>query len=183
MITPTQLSPEGKFNVLRQIAGYSGARNLIEVGTFRGDMAAACAKVFSGVWTIELDHDLYRKALERFRLSNVIPLEGDGLSWLPGIFQMASLSPDDVLVFLDGHYSGEGTALGPDADPAVKELDSMLPFASQIRAIVVDDVRCFGVNEGFPLKSELLRAAEKWQAIGYEVVVQDDMVIIVKEAT
>jgi len=182
MIEPTRLDPEGKFRVLREVAKYSGARNLIEVGTFRGEMARRCAAVFDFVWTIELDHDLAESAYARLNcLGNVLVKEGEGVRWLPFLFENVDI--EDAEVLLDGHYSGDGTALGPDAEPAVKELDVLLPFASRIRAIVIDDLRCFGVNEGFPKKSELLRAAEKWQAIGYQVIVQDDMVIIVKEAT
>jgi hypothetical protein len=183
MIEPNRLDQESKFRVLCDVARISGARNLIEVGTFRGEMARRCASIFNVVWTIELDHELAERATASLRdLTHVTVFEGSGLVWLPDLFE--NYGAAFQLVFLDGHYSGAGTALGPDAEPAVKELDVLLPFARSIRAIVVDDFRCLGVNDGFPKKWELLRAAEeKWQEIGYQVIVQNDQVIIVKEAT
>jgi len=172
------LEQEGKFKVLCDVAERCGARALVEVGTYKGDMARRCADVFCRVWTTEMDPSLAQEAKQSLvHWPNITAYGSDGRKWLPKMFsQDEKLS--DVLVYLDGHYSGPGTARGDVPEPAVQELDILLPFTDRIAAIVVDDFRCFGVEPGFPSRAELLEHARQFESRGFTCTVEHDQVLI-----
>lgn len=149
-----------KYRVLRRLGARTGARCLIETGTFHGVTAARCARVFERVYTIELDGRLAREAVRHLqRFPNVEVLEGDATALLPRV--LAKEDARDAVVFLDAHYSGGETARGPVPEPAVLELAALAPFAERICGVVIDDFRLFGVEPGFPAKAELVAAAER----------------------
>jgi len=148
-----------KYLALRGLARRTGARCLIETGTFRGVTSARCARIFARVVTIELDAALARDAEQRLaRHANVTVLQGDAAVLLPAAFERHGCG--DAVVFLDGHFSGGITAKGPVVEPALAELEILARYADRICGIVIDDFRLFGVEPGFPKKAELTNAAE-----------------------
>jgi hypothetical protein len=158
--SPINLHGYMKYVVLRELGRRTGARCLIETGTFLGVTSARCARVFDRVFTIELDPQLADRAKANLRrYPNVRVFQGDAAEWLPKI-----LSRDDAVeavVFLDGHHSGGDTARGAVPEPAIIELEGMAPFRDRVCGIVVDDFRLFGVEPGFPSKSALVSTAER----------------------
>jgi hypothetical protein len=149
-----------KFLTLRALGRRTGARCLIETGTFRGVTSARSAKCFDRVVTIELDAGLACLAKNRLaRYRNVTVLQGDAAALLPSVF--VQYPCDGAIVFLDGHFSGGGTALGPLVEPAILELEILAKHADLIYGIVIDDFRLFGIEAGFPKKSELVLAVER----------------------
>ena len=157
---PINLHSYMKYSVLRRVGRRTGARWLIETGTFLGVTAARCARVFDRVITIELDADLAHRArtyLQRFR--NVEVLEGDAAQLLPAIVARDEMR--EAVVFLDGHFSGGNTALGDVPEPAIAELQILAQSADRICGIVVDDFRLFGTEASFPSKADLISAAER----------------------
>src|SRR5262249_52955544 len=66
----------------------------------------------------------------------------------------------DLLVFLDGHFSGGETALGELPEPAIEEIKALGAFRDKVRAVVVDDFRSFGVEQGWPSKASLIQSFE-----------------------
>jgi hypothetical protein len=157
----------------------TGARVLIETGTYRGVTAARCARLFERVITIELDPKLHREAAAYLsRWPNVEPILGDCLAALPSILDRPDVQ--DVLVFLDGHFSGGVTAHGDVPEPAVLELDVLARYKAKLRGIVVDDFRCFGTEPGMPTKAELMHVLEKHFNAGYEIAVHLDEVLIAR---
>jgi hypothetical protein len=156
---PINLHSYMKYAVLRGMRQRTGARYLIETGTFLGVTAARCARIFDRVLTIELDPELAERARAYLRrCPNVEVLEGDGARLLPQVIERDDVR--DVVVFLDGHYSGGGTARGDVPEPAIMELQVLASRADRICGIVVDDFRLFGAKPGFPSKAELVAAAE-----------------------
>lgn len=148
-----------KYRVIRALAKRVGADCLIETGTFRGVMAARCARVFATVLTVELDAKLAAQAkasLARYR--NVTVYQGDAVALLPQM--LAHPGAGRCVIFLDAHYSGGDTARGEIPEPAIAELDILAQRRDRIGGIVIDDFRCFGVEEGFPTKAQLLAAVE-----------------------
>lgn len=148
-----------KYRVIRALAGRVGADCLIETGTFRGVTAARCARLFATVLTVELDPKLAAQAtafLAKHR--NVTVFQGDAVALLPQM--LAHPGAARCIVFLDAHFSGGGTAHGEVPEPAVAELDILAQHRARIAGIVIDDFRCFGVEDGFPTKAQLLAAAE-----------------------
>jgi hypothetical protein len=169
--------PYSKFRMIRSIARQTGARMLIETGTFRGITAERCSKVFERVFTIELDKDLAAKAATFLQpRRNVEVIQGDGLVELPRLLERAEVN--DALIFLDGHYSGGITAQSDLPEPAVEELRILASFKPKIRAILIDDFRCFGQLPGFPKKSELLQAYETHFADQFAATIHLDQMVI-----
>jgi len=148
-----------KFVHLRAVARRCGASTFIETGTYRGVTAYRCSFVFKSVFTIEIQPELATAAATFLaRRPNVRVICGDAVSELGRVFQNNTF--DSALVYLDGHFSGGVTGCGGLPEPALEEMRVLAEFKSRIGAIVIDDFRSFGVEPGFPQKSELLRAAE-----------------------
>lgn len=157
---PANLHSLMKYRVIRALAGRVNADCLIETGTFRGVMAARCARVFKTVLTVELDARLAAQAkafLAKYR--NVTVYQGDAVAQLPQM--LAHPGANRCVIFLDAHYSGGDTARGEVPEPALAEFDIMARHIERIAGIVVDDFRCFGVEHGFPTKAQLVAAAER----------------------
>jgi len=148
-----------KYVLINRLRRQTNSRVFIETGTLFGDTARRAASVFERVVTIELDTSLAERAASALRdLPHVEVLKGDALNLLPAVLKRPDVR--DVLVFLDGHYSGDGTACGSMPEPAVAALRLLAPAKDRLNCVIVDDFRCFGVEPGFPTKSQLLECAE-----------------------
>jgi hypothetical protein len=148
-----------KFVHLRAVARRCGASTFIETGTYLGVTANRCSRIFDHVYTIEIEPKLAASAAQFLsRRPNVRVVCGDAVTELPSIFRSNRF--DSAVVFLDGHFSGGVTGYGALPEPALEEMRVLAEFKSRVGAIVIDDFRSFGVEPGFPQKSELLRAAE-----------------------
>ncbi len=167
-----------KLRVLKKIGRLTGARTLVETGTFHGVTTRRAARSFPRVVTIELEPVLAASAARNLAsYPNVFCKEGNAVDVLPEV--LTDEANTDVLVFLDGHYSGPGTALGPEAEPAIAELEILARFKTKIKGVVVDDFRTFGTERGHPRKSDLLRTAEDLFE-GYVIRVEHDQLIVAR---
>lgn len=165
-----------KFRRLDALRSDLHADTLIESSTYLGNTAYRASFFFTSVFTIELDEALARRASRLLkRRRNVFLLEGDAIDVLPTIFSEHAFSK--AVVFLDGHYSGGVTAHGAIAEPAIEEIRILARHRARIAAIVIDDFRCFGVDLGFPSKSQLLNAIET-ELPKAEITVAFDQVIV-----
>ncbi len=169
-----------KFLTINRLRKKTGAKIFVEAGTFRGVTAARCASVFEKVYTIELDPKL-AQAATRFLTNrkNVKVIQGDALEILPDL--LANQDLDRVLLFLDGHYSSGETACGDMAEPAAEELQALVNYRDKINAIVIDDVRSFGTEADFPMKSDLLRSAEETFGDGFDITLFLDQLILTRK--
>ena len=167
-----------KYLTLRSLARRTGARTMVETGTFLGVTAARCAGTFERVVTIELDVDLARRAAQFLaRYPNVKVLHGDAVALLPAVLSDDACA--DAVVFLDGHFSGGITAHGSVPEPAILELEILARHADRICGIVIDDFRLFGHEPGFPKKSELILAIERlFPSPRFDLKIHADQVII-----
>ena len=176
----TQPYSYSKFRFINSVRRRTGARQLIETGTYLGVTTNRCAPHFEKVYTIELDKGLAKNAAEFLRRrKNVEVIQGDGLVQLPKV--LARPDVHDVEIFLDGHYSGPTTAMGDQAEPACDELTVIARYRDKVRTIIIDDFRCMGVFPGCPKKSEILRSIEQNFPEGFETFVQFDQVIILRK--
>ena len=167
-----------KYRQLTAVGRRTAATMLIETGTFLGNTSMRCSKKFDQVVTIELDPDLYQRA--KTFLSNRANVEcvlGDATQKLPEI--LAREDCRQAVVFLDGHFSSGETAHGDVPEPACELLASLGQYREKICGIVVDDFRLFGVEAGWPQKSELLRSAEE-HFEGYRLAIHLDQLLIEK---
>ncbi len=157
---PINLHSMMKYLAIRSLAKKVGANCLIETGTFLGVTTARCARIFDTVLTVELDPQLAARARKFLaKYANVTVYQGDAVCRLPEM--LTHIGARKTVVFLDGHFSGGNTARGAVPEPAIAELAILGKHADRIGAIIIDDFRSFGVDDGFPTKAELLAAAER----------------------
>lgn len=132
--------------VLRRELGLAG---VVETGTYLGDSAAALADHFQQVWTIELDESLWRGASRRHAsLANVTFLHGASENLLGGVSEATTGS---VLYWLDGHWSGAGTAGEGNECPVLEEIKSIDSGPHSAGSVVlIDDARLFQAPPGPP---------------------------------
>ena len=170
-----------KFRQLKALGRRSGAKVLIETGTYLGNTAMRCSRVFDRVVTMELDPELFRKSeVYLSRRTNVECLEGDALKLLPAVLDRPDVR--DAIVFLDGHFSGGVTAHGDVAEPACEEIEVLARFKDKLCSFIVDDFRCFGRDKGWPRKSELIASIEKHSGDRMDLAVHMDQVLVWKRS-
>lgn len=158
----------------------SGATTAIEVGSFKGVTTKRLSRHFDQVVSIEIDPALHAIASKRCASrSNVQILLGDGADLLPQIVSRTR----NCLLFLDGHFSGGETGHGDEPEPVLKELDHIAASIDNVVGVVVDDFRLFGVEGGWPRKSEVLAKLEHvFPETHWTLLIQNDQFIAVRRA-
>jgi hypothetical protein len=166
-----------KYRNIAALKKRTGAEVFVETGTFLGNTAYRCSKLFDTVITVELDRHLYEQA-RRYLASrkNVECIQGDATNELSKILSRKALN--NVLIFLDGHFSGGNTALGEQPEPACDEIKSLKPHKKKIVGVIVDDFREFGSANGWPRRSDLLREVEDSLGADFDYTVHLDQVIV-----
>lgn len=119
-----------------------GLESAVETGTFRGDSAALLADYFPAVWSIELSPELHRAASARLRdRPHITVLQGSSRDQLKAVCNQLT---GPALFWLDGHWSGDGTAGEFDECPVLEEIAVIDGSAHGGQAaILVDDARLF----------------------------------------
>jgi len=164
-----------KVRQIRSIGRKSGARYMIESGTYLGNTARRCANAFDKIITVEIDQTLASTASSYLaKWPNVEVINGDITHVLPSVLDRPEVQ--DVLVYLDGHFSGGDTGIGDQVEPACDVIFMLAAYSHKMRSVIVDDFREFG-RPGWPRKSELIRAFEDTFGDAFEVTVHLDQVI------
>lgn len=136
---------------IRIILLYARARTpaiLVESGTLHGDTLAAVREEFGALHSIELQDSLYKAAVARFKADNKISIhQGDSGDILNGV--IATIS-NPVVFWLDGHYSGLGTAKGSQDCPIWRELNAIISRGNPRDVVLVDDARLYGQRQSYP---------------------------------
>ncbi|HEY9302612.1 MAG TPA: rRNA adenine N-6-methyltransferase family protein [Phormidium sp.] len=167
-----------KFRQINSLRKRTNSSVFIETGTYLGVTTNRCSSVFDKVYTIELDEKLAAQAASYLsNKKNVEVIQGDALKVLPTLLESESVN--NALIFLDGHFSGGVTACGDLPEPAIQELQVIADYKNKVKAIIIDDFRCFGTDLGFPKKSEVIGIMEK-HFDNYEITVHLDQLILVK---
>jgi hypothetical protein len=167
------LSQQGKAEVIAAYGRRFCLDTLVETGTYRGDMVAACLPHFRRVFSIELGEELAREAGERFKHDgNVTIACGDSGSLLVAVL---ALMQEPCLIWLDAHYSGGDTALGKFVTPVLDELKAVFALAKPGSVVLIDDARDFCPEKGHPPLAGTL-AVIRHRMPGYEAVVEDDII-------
>jgi GT2 family glycosyltransferase/tetratricopeptide (TPR) repeat protein len=126
---------------LRKLRDIFDTDVFVETGTFMGSTAAAASSIFREIHTIELDTELFRRTAERLeKTGNIHAYQGDSATVLPGI--LAGVK-GKVLLWLDGHYSGQGTARSQKDTPVIEELNAIIRSGLVDPVIMIDDIRLF----------------------------------------
>lgn len=166
-----------KLHNLKYCRDATGATTIVEIGTYKGVTAKRLSRIFKRVVTVEIVPKLHEISKERCRNRKNIELHlGDGSDLLPKI----AADVKNAVLFLDGHFSSADTGQGNEIEPVLTELDHIIGHVDNFSAIVVDDFRCFGVDPGWPNKSEVMSKLETvlpspiWQ----HYVLNDQFIVI-----
>jgi len=143
--TPTVPPPHVvKARTVLDHARRHGTAVLIETGTFEGEMARKCRGAFREIHTIELDAGLAERAARRLgRWPWIHVHTGDSAAVLPPLLERIG---EPVLFWLDGHYSGEGTAHGAKDTPLLEEIEAIAARSRPGDIVLVDDARLLGTG-------------------------------------
>jgi hypothetical protein len=129
-------------------ARWSGARVLVETGTYKGDTTEALRHHMDLVYTIEAAPDLFRAAQKRFAdAKNVRLILGDSSVMIKSV--LAQLKQKAVF-WLDAHWCGQPT-YGEILSAAIMgELEAIFAHPIKDHIIIIDDARYFAGHFGYP---------------------------------
>lgn len=165
-----------KQRAIKQFAEKYGLKILIETGTYYGDMVEAMKNSFKQVYSIELSHELFEKATQRFAGNDKVKIiHGDS-----GV-KLGELIPsldEAALFWLDGHYSAGITAKGDNDTPIYEELTHIFGSPTKGHVILIDDARLFGTDPSYPSMDELSRFIRSRNP-NVEIDVENDSIRIV----
>jgi hypothetical protein len=118
----------------------------IETGTWCGQgVINAIDSEFDEIHSIELDEQLYKDNIERFKHNpNVNLYHGDSSIILYDVIKNINKR---MLFWLDGHYSGHGTSQSNVTQlyefPLIYEIQQIDKHHIKDHIILIDDLRCF----------------------------------------
>jgi hypothetical protein len=142
-----------KQEIITDLARQYQLKVLVETGTFLGDMVRAMRDRFREIYTIELSDELYERAKRKFDgQPHIHCLNGDSPSLLTSILRRMG---EPCLFWLDGHYSGPGTAGSHRPCPVMEELTSIAAHTVKSHVILIDDARLFNASGGYPTVAEI----------------------------
>jgi hypothetical protein len=142
-----------KQQTIKKFAKQFGLKNLVETGTYLGEMVYAMRGKFENIYSVELSRELFLNARNYFwRFPQIKIYEGDSAQILPLIVRELK---GPSLFWLDGHYSGGVTARGELQTPVIKELGAIIGHAPEPFVILIDDARCFVGKGDYPSLEEI----------------------------
>jgi hypothetical protein len=169
---PVPPPPLVKQAIVRRHLHRFGLRTFVETGTFAGEMTNAMRGHAARIVSIELGDQWYARAVERFRgCPDVELLHGDSGTRLAEVLTTLG---EPALFWLDAHYSGSLTARGLLDSPILPELDAIRAHPVRGHVVLIDDLRDFNGENGYPQAAELvawLRQADP----GARVEIRDDI--------
>jgi hypothetical protein len=132
-------------------------------------MRHLCDRVIS----IELDRALYEAARKRFLpYPNVEIILGDCTAEIPKLLPRLDAP---TLFWLDGHWSGHGTAKGTEEEPIAAVLSALARRSGQY-TVVVDDARTFNGRSGYPYLHKVLQLLTEIDP-RYSISVHNDLIV------
>ena len=133
---------------LQRVFTQRGHAVLVESGTYLGGTIQFMLPFAERIISVEIEPALHEAARRRFAHARHVELRlGDGAELIP---QIVSELDEPPLLWLDGHFTGgvnsqPGMAIEP-APMILERLGTCPPGTT----IVVDDLRLFGRDNGFP---------------------------------
>jgi hypothetical protein len=147
----------------------------VEGGTYEGGTAKSMSSKFEKVYTIEKSETMFDIAKNNLKgISNITILKGDTRKHLKGILK----ENNNILFWLDAHWSGGKTYGEEDECPLIEELEIIFQ-STRNYIILVDDARLFLAPppsphnyKKWPSLNEILETLPKnWELIVFEDVI------------
>lgn len=139
--SPVPAPPQVKRAIIRSYLEHGSISKFVETGTYNGETIDAVIDLVDEVWSIELDERLADRAVKKYsQVPKVSILQGDSAELMETVLNKLRAR---AVFWLDGHYSGPGTAKADKNTPIVKELTSILNHSVNNHIILIDDARLF----------------------------------------
>src|SRR5258708_40139317 len=133
-----------KQRTVREYARRYGLRNLVETGTYYGEMVAAMRKQFDRIDSIEYDHALAQRAKEKFAAHSHIHIhEGDSQMVVPELLKSITVP---TLFWLDAGYYG-WAGLEGEKQRLTSEFEAILRHPVE-HVILMDHARGLNAHNG-----------------------------------
>jgi hypothetical protein len=127
---------------IREALAVSKILNLdifVETGTYEGRSALKMSQYFKRVYTIESSDNLFKISQHNLKnFDNIVAYLGDSRKILNSIIEIEN----NVLFWLDAHWSGGNTYGENDECPVIEELNAIFKHKKNY-AILIDDARLF----------------------------------------
>ena len=147
----------------------------VEGGTYKGGTAKSMGEKFRKIFTIEKSDIMFEIAKENLKdTNNITLLKGDTREHLDSIIA----NNENILFWLDAHWSGGDTYGEEDECPLIEELDIIFKYNKNY-VILIDDARLFLATPPYPHNfnnwqslTEIMKAIpESWELIEFEDVI------------
>jgi len=159
--------------VIAEYTKKNHATVLIETGTYYGDMIEAQRMLFKKIFSIELNEDLWQKAVGRFKkYKHITILKGDSGKVLHTITK--SLNENSIF-WLDGHYSQGVTSRGEKDCSILEEIDAIFRNNNLNHILLIDDARCFNGEGDYPTIETLTKRIKEYDP-NYYAEIKDDII-------
>lgn len=149
----------------------------VEGGTYKGATAKSMSETFRKVYTIEKSEVMFEQAFEQLKgIPNIELLKGDTRGHLYEILR----ENDNLLFWLDAHWSGGDTYGAKDECPLLEELASIFEHRKN-QLILIDDARLFMAPPPlphdyrvWPTISDIVRVLPE----GWELAIFEDVIYL-----
>ena len=147
----------------------------VEGGTYKGGTAKSMGGKFRKIFTIEKSDIMFEIAKENLKdTNNITLLKGDTREHLDSIIA----NNENILFWLDAHWSGGDTYGEEDECPLIEELDIIFKYNKNY-VILIDDARLFLAPPPYPHNfnnwqslTDIMKAIpESWELIEFEDVI------------
>lgn len=166
------VSPAPQFIKMRILQSAKNVDVWIETGTYMGRTTDFLRRIGSSVVSIEASKELASKAEYLFeRHSNVQIVHGLSEDELEKILDGLGSEVRRIAFWLDGHFSGGPTHLGPVETPIQKELEIISRKLKRFDevSLFIDDFRCFVNQETDYPGTEILSCWAKENNLSWSV--------------
>ena len=153
--------------------------NFIETGTFYGQMINAVYRNFSKILSVELFDVLFELNHKIYSKDDKVQIFHGDSALLLG--KMVDIVKNDIVFWLDGHYSGSGTGIGEQTSPIIFELDIIKSKNLTNCCILIDDIRLFDGTDGYPTLEKTISKIKEIDDNCKPYVDKDCLVAIIKK--
>jgi hypothetical protein len=137
--------PSINFYVINRLKDdYNKYTTFVETGTYCGETIFEMEPYFTKLYTVELSPTHYNSTRAKYSGSKINFILGDSVNIFEKLLPTIN---ENVIFFLDGHWSSGDTAKGDKDCPLIEEVTHINNLFHQNAIIIIDDCRLFGKNK------------------------------------
>lgn len=142
----------------------------VETGTWHGETIFEVERFFNKLYTIEIKKELYEEAVERYAGNKITFINGDSSIEME---KLVKTLDDNVIFFLDGHWSKMDTGMGTKEIPLIEEIQAINTYFKQAAIIIIDDLRLFGCGPNLE--------GDKYHDVDWSYIKEEDVINNIKD--